>query len=288
MNRTIRLDRLNRPLAVVLGTNEIASAIAVTLHRAGRGVVLSHDPLPPVIRRGMAFYDALFGDEAVVEDISAHRIEFMTDVFSILAQKNQVGVTTSGLTDLLVLGTLDIMVDARMQKRRVTPDFRGLANIAIGIGPGFSIGQNCDLAVETHPEKNGTVVRHGVTECADGTPSLLGGVGRDRFVYSTDSGYWHTALEIGARVYKGVVLGHHAGHAVVAPIDGVLRGLARDGTEAPAGVKLVEIDPRSGRASRWRGIDERPRQIAEATLRALRLCEAEKAMIAAKPALLIN
>jgi len=42
-------------LAVILGTDEIASAVAVNLYRSGYCVVLSHDPLPPVIRRKMAF-----------------------------------------------------------------------------------------------------------------------------------------------------------------------------------------------------------------------------------------
>jgi hypothetical protein len=50
------------PFAVILGTNEIASAVAVYLHRAGYRVVLSHDPVPPVIRRKMAFHDALFDE----------------------------------------------------------------------------------------------------------------------------------------------------------------------------------------------------------------------------------
>lgn len=51
-----------RPLAIILGTNEIASAIAVHLHRAGWACILSNDPFPPVIRRRMAFHDVLFGD----------------------------------------------------------------------------------------------------------------------------------------------------------------------------------------------------------------------------------
>ena len=52
--------------AVILGTNEIASAVAVNLYRGGSSVVLSHDPLPPVIRRKMAFHDALFDDPVVI------------------------------------------------------------------------------------------------------------------------------------------------------------------------------------------------------------------------------
>lgn len=53
--------------AVVLGTNEIASAVGVYLQRDGWSVVLAHDPHPPVIRRKMAFHDVMFGDPAEVD-----------------------------------------------------------------------------------------------------------------------------------------------------------------------------------------------------------------------------
>jgi hypothetical protein len=49
----------------------------------------------------------------------------------------------------------------------------------------------------------------------------------------------------------------------------VLRGLARDGIFVPEGAKLLEVDPRGGRA-RWTGLDMRARRIAEATVQAIR------------------
>lgn len=65
-NRQSPVPSARQPLAVVLGTNEIASAVAVHLKGGGFSVVLSHDPFPPVIRRAMAFHDALYGDPAVL------------------------------------------------------------------------------------------------------------------------------------------------------------------------------------------------------------------------------
>ena len=64
-----------QPFAIILGTNEIASAVAVKLRKAHFNVILSHDPYPPVIRRGMAFYDALFDDCAVIDGIEGQRAE---------------------------------------------------------------------------------------------------------------------------------------------------------------------------------------------------------------------
>ena len=287
MRQTLRSARFERPLAVVLGTNEIASAVGVYLNRSGRAVLLSHDPLPPVMRRGMAFHDALFGDPALLEGIEAKRIDYVTEAFEVLAQRNRVAVTDFGLTDLLVLGKIDTIVDARMQKYNVTPDFRGLARITIGLGPGFEVYRNCDVAVETHPASNGTVLRKGETAQPDNIPCALGDAGQERFIYSQAWGRWRTALEIGARVFKGVVVGHHGAIPVTAPIDGNLRGIVRDGTDVAAGVKLIEVDPR-GRASQWTGLDERPRKIAEATMLAIRFCEAQRAFAHSVSSLLPN
>ncbi|MGJ4946569.1 xanthine dehydrogenase [Bradyrhizobium sp. HKCCYLS1011] len=255
-------------LAVILGTNEIASAVAVYLHRAGYCVVLSHDPNPPVMRRRMAFHDALFTDFARVENVIGERIEGSVDVFNALRAPRHVLVTWLGLLDLLPVREIDVLVDARMQKRDITPDLRGLTRLSIGLGPGFSPSANCDVAIETRPAQSGQIMRQGWTATADSAPALLGDVGAERFVYSPYEGRWHTPVEIGTRIYKGFVVGHLSGAPLTAPYDGILRGIVRDGSDVPAGVKLLEVDPR-GRDAQWTGIDRRGRGIAQATLTAV-------------------
>lgn len=259
-----------RPLAIVLGTNEIASAVAAQLTRAGFAVAMSHDPFPPVIRRAMSFHDALFGDPAVVEGVRGERAETAMELAAALARPLQVAVTPLHLTDLLAIRSPVALVDARMQKHRVTPDYRRLAHITVGLGPNFVVDANCDVAIETKPVKNGAIVAGGATEAADGQARALGGVGRERFVYSGRAGLWHTPVDIGMRVFKGFVLGHLDGFPIHAPIDGILRGIARDGARMPAGVKLLEIDPR-GRRAKWAGMDERGRGIADAVVAAIGL-----------------
>src|SRR5512132_892077 len=121
--------------AVILGTNEIASAVAVLLHRGGYRVVLSHDPLPPVIRRKMAFHDALFDDAVSVAGVVAQRADTSLEIRASLGRAGGVIVTELGLLDLIVLRGLDILVDARLQKYLATPDLRRLARLTIGLGP---------------------------------------------------------------------------------------------------------------------------------------------------------
>lgn len=257
------------PIAVVLGTSEIASAVGVHLRRAGYGVVLSHDSAPPVIRRGMAFHDALWGDPAMVEGIAAEPIERVTELFAAIAGRDRVAITRMGLVELMAAAPFRLLVDARMNKYSVKPDLRHLAGMTVGLGPGFRIGVNCDVAVETHPERTGLVLVAGETADGDRIARRLGDAGRERFVYSNAPGRWRTAHSIGTRVFRGMVLGHLGREAVSAPLDGVLRGLVRDGVEVPEGVKLLEIDTRNRWQAKWTGIDDRCRAIATATLAAV-------------------
>jgi len=258
------------PRVAVLGTNEIASAVAVHLRSAGWQVVLCHDAFPPVIRRGMAFHDALFGDRRVIAGVLGARAETAAEIAAECAAPDRVAVTALPLADLAAIRSLAVVIDARMQKRRTAPDLRGIANLTIGLGPLFRVGSNCDIAVETRPARNGQVLTSGATDEADGISSPLGGAGRERFAYSDRPGRWHTPVDIGARVFRNFVVGHCDGAPVRAPLDGVVRGIVRDGLQVPAAVKLVEIDPR-GCNARWTGIDDRGRAIAEATVRAMRI-----------------
>ena len=273
---------LSSRAAVVMGTNEIASAVAVYLCRDGWRVVLSHDPHPPVIRRRMAFHDALFGDPAEVGGIRGALAETSLAVGWLLSQGN-LAVTPLGLLDLIPITAFGVLVDARMQKRDRHPDLRHLAKLTVGLGPGFAVDRNCDIAVETWPERSGAVVCKGSTEAADGRARLLGGAGAERFAYSAEPGRWRCAVDIGTRVFKNFPIGIFNGAAVCAPIDGILRGVVRDGTEVPPGVKLLEIDPR-GRNASWTGIDQRGATIAQATLAAIARKQ-DEAALAASPAL---
>jgi hypothetical protein len=254
--------------AIVLGANEIASAIAVRLCWERFRVVLSHDPFPPVIRRGMAFHDALFDDRAEVDGVLGRRVETTLELLDAFSRRGCVAVTHLQLTDLIVPRAPTVVVDARMQKGRLRPDLRGLARLAIGVGPDFVVGRNCDAAVETHPSATGLLLEAGATKADDGVARDLGGVGKERFVYSAREGNWRTPLDIGSRVFKDFLIGYLGDLPVRSPMDGRLRGIARDGAFVPANVKLVEIDKR-GRGASWSGTDAHGRAIAAAVMEAI-------------------
>ena len=177
-------------------------------------------------------HDALYGDPAFVEEIEGLLAESALRIAAVVARPRCVAVTPLQLNDLIAVKSPAVIIDARMQKHSITPDYRGLARLTIGVGPNFMVGENCDIAIETLPARTGALVESGSTAVADGVARSLGGVGRERFVYSDRAGLWHTPLDIGMRVYKRYLLGYLDGQPIHAPIDGVLRGIARDGVRA--------------------------------------------------------
>ena len=115
----------------------------------------------------------------------------------------------------------------------------------------------------------GALVESGGTLPLSGEPRMLGGAGRDRFVYAPLAGRFHTQARIGDAVTAGQARGAALeGASIVAPVAGVLRGLTARGARVVAGQKVVEVDPRGDRALCF-GIGERPRRIAAGVLEAL-------------------
>lgn len=236
-----------RRTAVVLGTNETASAVAVFLHRAGYSVILSQDDDHPVLRRKMSFYDGLFGETVKLEQIQAERADNGVQLANALRHSGLVQVTWLGLPDLMPIGPLDLLVYARLQPWRLRPDLRRLARFSIGLGAGFVAGANCDAAIDA-PDFS----------ALDACCCAL----------APRAGRWRGSLEIGTPVRSGMVVGTLDNEPQRAACAGVLRGVVRDGQAVTTGTTLLEIDPR-GRHAQWSGIDDGNRAAARALMRAL-------------------
>ncbi len=251
------------PIALVLGTGDIPSAIAHALFSRAWGVVMLRDAAAPVLRRGMAFDDALEGADAPLEGVSA-----------IVAPSAEALARLAGAREAVVLANLDpavvacacpglavALIDARMRKYATPADLRPLAGYAIGIGPGFVAGETVHCAIETLPGHEGGVITHGPTATPTGKAVPLGGAGAERFIYSGIAAAWQPMAPLGAWLDAGETIGMLGDGVVRAPISGCLRGLVRGAPGGVArGMKLAEIDPRPGAA--WTGIPPRARRIA--------------------------
>jgi hypothetical protein len=251
-----------RPVACVLGTGDIASAIGRALFLADWSVVLLRDTAVPVLRRGMAFDDALEAAEADLDDVRAFAASTAEAMPALLLAHQ--GVVVSNLDPAVLtacIGLPAVLVDARMRKYAAPADIRPLAACAIGVGPGFAAGVNVHIAIETLPGQEGGVVTVGPTATPTGEAVPLGGAGAERFVYAPIAGGWVPEVPLGTWLEAGSVIGMLGRQTVLAPIGGCVRGMVR---AAPGGVargsKLMEIDPRP--EASWTGVPPRARRIS--------------------------
>jgi hypothetical protein len=257
---------------VVLGSDDIGSAVAHALFSAGWPVVLARDVAVPVLRRGMAFDDALERGEVELAGVRGRAAATVLAIVQLLRNGHVVPVTAIPPDDLLCLGLGRGVVDARRRPRERKADLRSLAGFAIGLGPGFDAGVNVHIAIETAPEVAGAVLCAGPTRDAPGRSEPIAGIGPERFSRAPHAGTWLTSACIGDVVAAGTLVGFCGGDGVCAPLDGRLRGLVRDGTTVRRAAKLLEVDPR-GEDAWWSGITPRTAAIAAGTLEAVREIE---------------
>ena len=251
-------------VAVILGTNEIASALAVKLRKGGYHVILTHEPCPPVLRRGMAFADALYDDECELDGVRARRADDAVHLAEIAAEDACVAVTQLQLSDLLALRRIQLLIDARLKPASAIPDYRHYVGLSVGLGRHFTVGENCDLAFETPPTHCGAIHHCVAQQPCQST------VARDdpAFTVAPARGVWHTALEIGDLVGRGDLIGRIGDSSVRAPLDGVVVGLARDGLVLAEGSPVAEIARDEAHACR--GLDPDAKRLAKAALAAIR------------------
>jgi xanthine dehydrogenase accessory factor len=260
---------------LVRGSNDVASAVAHCLFRAGYGVVLHDDPKPTVTRRKMAFADAIFDGEAFLEGVTARRMEGV-NLRSELISPKFIPVVFSDFFRLVEKLRPQVLVDARMRKHKKPARQFHLAPLTIGLGPNFIAGVNVRIAIETaRGEDLGRIVMSGRTTPLQGEPISIEGHARDRYRYAPYAGKFKTAFQIGDMVTEDQVIASINEISLTAPISGVIRGLTHDSVPVKAQTKVIEIDPR-GEQAQIEGIGERPARIAEGVLQAIQDWEAKQ------------
>ena len=214
---------------IIRGAGDIATGIALRLHRAGFHIVMTDLPQPTSIRRTVCFSEALRLGEVLVEDVMARRAASAQAALSIAAEGD---VAVLADPDCALLPDLHpaALVDAILAKRNLGTK-RDMAPVVVGVGPGFTAQEDCHAAVETM--RGHTLGR-----------VLYSGYGAERVLRSPAAGVFEPKMEIGRMVKAGEVAALVGGQPMLCTIDGCLRGLLQGGLTVPAGMKCGDIDPR--------------------------------------------
>ncbi|MBC8214460.1 MAG: EF2563 family selenium-dependent molybdenum hydroxylase system protein [Candidatus Marinimicrobia bacterium] len=249
----------------IRGAGELGSATAHLLHRIGFSVFLSELENPLAIRRPVTFSDAIFNGFSEVEGARAKfcSISKIEKVFS--ADEIPILIDNS---DLMKNACFEIYIDARMLKT-IQNDSRNIANISIGLGPGFTAKNNCDVVIETMRGHNlGKVIWDGSAQSNTGIPGNIGGKTKDRIIKSPANGTVDWLVDFGEIVQKYQALGKVGNTEILTKIHGIVRGLIYPKVAILDGMKIGDVDPR-GTSVNFRAISEKSRCIARGVLEAI-------------------
>lgn len=235
-----------RELVVVKGAGDLASGVAYRLVRSGWPVVMTEIRHPTVVRRSVAFAQAVFDGSTAVEDVTG-RLTATSAEARAVARAGEVAVLVDpGALCVAELRPLAV-VDGVMAKHNLgtrTTD----APIVIALGPGFRAPDDAHAVIETNRgHRLGRVILSGEAEPDTGVPAIVGGHGAERVLRAPADGVFAGTRRIGDDVRTGEILGVVEGATLVAPFDGCLRGILQDGVVVRRGMKVGDVDPRATR-----------------------------------------
>jgi xanthine dehydrogenase accessory factor len=254
-------------LIIVRGAGDIASAVCHRFMKSGFMVVASEIAKPTVVRRTVSFAEAVFENEFEVEGIKAKKVLFVKDAFNQL-QKGFLPILID--PDLKCLHEIkpDVLIDATLAKKNMGIHMN-MASLVIGLGPGFTAGKDVHAVVETkRGHYLGKVYYQGCAESNTGVPGEIAGFSSERVLRSPCSGKIKSYKKIGDKVKKGDVICKVENHDIKTTIDGVLRGLIKDGLFVNEGLKIGDVDPR-GIVNYCFSISDKARAVAGGALEAV-------------------
>lgn len=230
-------------LVYMRGAGDLATGIALRLHRAGFEVVCADIAEPTCIRRTVAFSEAIRLGETRVEGARARLARDAREARAI-AGSGDIAVVVDPAAEMASELGPDAVVDAILAKKNLGTTI-DMAPVVIGVGPGFTAGVDCHAAVETkRGHYLGRALYEGRPIANTGVPGIIAGHGAERVLRAPADGVFEPLAAIGDEVRAGDVVAYVGGVPMPATIDGVLRGLLAPGVHVLRGMKSGDIDPR--------------------------------------------
>jgi len=235
---------------LVRGGGDVASGAVLRLHRAGWQVLVVELEQPRAVRRFVSFAQAVYDGEIRVEEINARRVENIDDALHAF-EGGFVPVLVDPRLSGIEIFRPHVIIDGRMRKK--APEIgMDAALLVVGLGPGFTAGENCHAVIETNRGPFlGRVIWHGQAQEDTGIPERVGDYRVERVLRAPADGRLEPEVEIGQHIISGQVVARVGNSPVLAPFDGVLRGLIMGGLAVNAGEKIGDVDPRGDPRLCW-------------------------------------
>ncbi len=233
-------------MIVVKGGGDIASGVVCRLFLSGYKVVVLEIEKPTAIRRAVSFSEAVYVKRVNIEGIEGVLAEDFAQIEGILEEEkvpvfvDDKGIAIERLKPVAV-------VDAIIAKENLGTN-KDMAPITIGIGPGFEAGKDVDIVVESQRGHDlGRVIYNGRASKNTGIPGEIKGYREERILRAPCEGIVKAFYNIGDEVKRGDIICQTGIRGVKAQIDGILRGMIKEGLTVNEGLKIGDIDPRGVR-----------------------------------------
>ena len=261
-----------KDLIIVRGGGDLATGTIYKLKKSGFPVLILEVPNPSAIRRNVAFCEAVYQGNQTVEDMTCHLAVSLEQAKELLAEGKLV-VLVDPLGESIPKLKPMAVVDGILAKKNLGTN-QEMAPITVALGPGFTAGEDVDAVIETKRGHNlGRVLWEGMAAPNTGIPGIIGGYGKERVIHCPAKGILRNVKKITDTVFKGeviaVVATEEGNVSVEATLDGILRGLIRDGYPVHVGFKMADIDPRAEEYENCFTISDKARCIAGGVLEAI-------------------
>ena len=295
-------------LIICRGAGDLATGIIHRLHRAGHRVIALETDYPAAIRRQVSFCEAVYDGSAAVEGVTARLVPALTDeetdtetysgindtpaahivsekwdssAIEAVLEAGEVPLLIDPKGESIALLKPDVVVDAIIAKKNLGTTIN-MAPLVIGVGPGFTAGQDVHLVIESMRGHNlARIITDGMAQPNTGVPGNIAGFTSERVIHAPAAGYIHDVRKIGdivqkgdeiARIYPDKESYDNALSEYVpvnATITGIIRGLIREGYYFRKGFKIADIDPRESELTNCFTISDKARSIAGSVLEAV-------------------
>ncbi|HSN93484.1 MAG TPA: selenium-dependent molybdenum cofactor biosynthesis protein YqeB [Anaerolineaceae bacterium] len=240
-------EHLVSKLVIIRGAGDLASGIAIGLHRASFNILMTESDQPKAIRRGVSFAQAVYDGEKRISGIKARLNADLSSAIKTMEHGQIAVMIKPQIEDLLELAPI-ALVDGRMTKQAESYNLQQW-KFLVGIGPGFEVGNNCHVVVETNRgEALGKLLYSGSAQPDTGEPGEQMGKTWERVFFAPVSGKFEALSKIGDLLEEGQLIGRMEDKEIKARFRGILRGILKDGLEVEAGTKLADVDPREERS----------------------------------------
>ncbi|WIH83456.1 selenium-dependent molybdenum cofactor biosynthesis protein YqeB [Brachyspira pilosicoli] len=269
------MSLINNELVIVRGAGDLATGVVYSLYKAHFKVIILETQHPSAIRRKVALSEAVYDGKTKVEDIEAVLVKNYEEALNIIANKDykEIPILIDPNCEILNNIKPTFLIDAIIAKKNLGTN-KSMAKYTIALGPGFTAGKDCDIVIETMRGHNlGRIYLEGEAIPNTGIPGNIGGKEAERVIHASSDGIIENIKNIGDFVREKEVIAYinndNKKIEVIAPFEGLLRGIIRDGFKVRNGLKIADIDPRKSEYDNCFTISDKARNLGGAVLTAM-------------------